>query len=174
MWKAVSLAVSKDGRFIAAELFSNVLVWDVTNYEQVFAGKIDMAIYDIDFLPDSTRLVSAGPNDTATIWDFTMSHKVQLLSHGGKEVAAKYSPPGDRIATASCKSIRVWASDNGRLLVDIKVAVVPWGGLLWLNNHLLVNTEDSEVKQINASIGSTVSEWPVPHAGLPSRNLGNS
>ena len=82
--------------------------------------------------------------------------------------AAKYSPQGDRIATASFDSVRVWNSKNGRLLVDIKVTVTPWfnTGLLWVNNLLFV-VSDSKIKEIEASNGSVVSEWPAPntHSG---------
>ena len=162
-----SLAVSNDGRFIAAgSYYGDVLVWDATTYEQVFVDKIGTTACDVDFSPDSTRLVSAeGPDNTATIWDVAARKKVQTLDHGGPDgLAAKYSPRGDRIATATRQSIRVWASDDGRLLLDIKVEVEPWHGLLWFNNHLFVKTEDSKIKQIDASTGSvTVSEWPVPH-----------
>ena len=95
------LAVSKDGRFIAAGSDSgNVLVWDATNYEQVFAGEQSTQgnIRAVDFSPDSTRLVSAkGWNYTATILDVASRKQVQTLDHDKQWVgAAKYSPEGDR------------------------------------------------------------------------------
>ena len=68
----------------------------------------------------------------------------------------------DRIATAT-RSARAWDSNDGHLLVDIPVAVTPWYsiGRLWFNDHLFV-VSDSTIKRIEASSGSTVSEWPVP------------
>ena len=160
-----SLAVSKDGRFIAAELSNKVLVWDATTYKRIFAGRNGSEpIWDVDFSPNSARLVSAdGGNHTATIWDITARTKVQTLDHGRSVYAAKYSPQGDRIATASWKSIRVWDSEDGRLLIDVKVGPSPLRGLLWFKNYLFVKTKDSKVKQIDASTGSAVSEWSVPH-----------
>ena len=158
------VAVSKDGRFIAAGSGrGDVFVWFGTTYEQVVAGKLDgWAIQDIDFSPDSSRLVSAnGINNTATIWDIAAQRKVQTLDHWAVP-AAKYSPQGNRIATASYHSVRVWDSNDGQLLVDVEVGLKPLRGLLWFNNHLLVKT-DSKIKQFNAFTGSTVSEWSVPH-----------
>ena len=64
--------------------------------------------------------------------------------------------------TATEQSVQVWDSDDGQLLVDVKVGLRPSRGLLWFNNHLFIKTRDSEIRQIDASTGSTVSEWFVP------------
>ena len=163
------VAVSKDGRFIAAGSGrGDVLVWGGTTYEQVFAGKITggTTIYDVDFSTDSTRLVSADYQScTAIIWDIATRKKVQTLQgHVDRVEAAKYSPQGDRIATATKGSIRVWDSNDGQLLVDVKLKLKPLHGLLWFNNHLFVKTKDKKIRQIEASTGSTVSKWIVPDA----------
>ena len=161
------VAVSKDGKYIAAGSCDGaVLIWDATNYKRVrFAGKIDLIqspIFDVDFSPDSSRLVSAdGTNNTATVWDIA-ARQMTSLDHGAWVLAAKYSPQGDRIATISYSSVQVWDSDSGRLLVDVKAELRPLRGLLWFNNHLFVKTNDSKIKQIDASTGSTFSEWSVP------------
>ena len=77
--------------------------------------------------------------------------------------AARYSPQGNRIATATLQSVQVWNSNNGCLLMNINVIVTQWynTSLLWFNNHLFVISEN-KIKQIEASMGSTVSQWPVP------------
>ena len=114
---------------------------------------------------DSTRLVSASDNWKVTIWDIGTRKREQTLDHGNWVKAAKYSPQGDRIATATETSVRVWDSNDGRLLMDIKVTVTPWfnTGLLWFDNHLFV-VSGSKITQLEASTGSTVSEWPVPNS----------
>ena len=157
------LAVSKDGRWIAAGTWDHVSAWDAKTYEKVFSYWDCIYITNgVDFSPDSTRLVSASGNRTATIWDIGTRKRVQTLQHDDSVVAAKYSPQGDRIATATPDSVRVWDSNDGRLLVDIKVKVVPWynTSLLWSNNHLFVLSK-RKIKQFEASTGSAVSEWPV-------------
>ena len=160
----LSLAVSKDGRWIAAgTLFGHVFVWNARTHKRVFSHWEDYHRIGVDFSPDSTRLVSASHNRTASIWDIETGEVVQTLEHGALVIAAKYSPQGDRIATATGDSVRVWDSNSGRLLVDIKVTVTPWynTGLLWFNN-LLFAISGSKIKQIEVSTGSPVSEWPVP------------
>jgi WD40 repeat protein len=163
----VCLAVSKDGRWIAAGTYSgDVFVWGANTYEKVISHREDSrTIYGVDFSPDSTRLVSVSGNGTASIGDIATptGKRVQTLDVGDWVQAAKYSPQGDRIATTTYNSVRVWDSNDGRLLVDIKVMVTPWfnNGLLWSNNFLFV-VSDSKIKRFEASTGSAVSEWPVP------------
>ena len=165
------LAVSKDGRWIAAgTIWGNVFVWDARTHEKVFSHRQDSQCKDInevDFSPDSTRLVAASDKGTASIWDISTRKRVQKLRHGDWVTAAKYSPQGDRIATATPDSIRVWDSNNGSLLVNIPVSTWENTGILWFNNHLFV-ISDSKIKQFEASTGSTVSEWPVPNSNSDS------
>jgi WD40 repeat protein len=164
----VSLAVSKDRRWIAAGTgWGDVFVWNAETYEKVFWHRLTEGyrnIHGVDFSPDSSRLVSASHNQTA-IWDIATCKRLQTLDHGDWVRAAKYSPQGDRIATATVNSVRVYDSNDGRLLMDTPVKVAPWfnTGLLWFNNHLFV-ISDSKIKRIEASSGSAVSEWPVPES----------
>ena len=163
-WDARCLAASQDRRWIAAgTLYGSMFVWDAKTFEQVFTHREDPAdIHGVDFSPDSTRLVTASKRGTATVWDFAARTKVLTLDHEGWVRAAKYSPQGDRLATATDKSVQVWDSNDGRLLVAIPVKVTPWfnTGLLWLDNHLFVISAN-KIREFEASTGSAVSEWPV-------------
>jgi WD40 repeat protein len=159
------LAVSQDGRWIAAGTGNGyVFVWDTTTYSTVLShweGLRD--ILAVDFSPDSTRLVTASKNRRATVRDVTTCEPVLTLDHEDWVIGAKYSSQGDRIATATFGSVRVWDSDDGRLLLDIPVKVTPLfnTGLLWSNNHLFV-VSTNKIKEFEASTGSEVSEWLVP------------
>jgi WD40 repeat protein len=161
----LSLAVSKDGKWIAAGTGrGDVFVWNAKTYENVFWNRLTEAYRNIvDFSPDSTRLVSAASHNRTAIWDIATRKRVQTLDHGDWVRAAKYSPQGDRIATATVDSVRVYDSNDGRLLMDTPVKVAPWfnTGLLWFNDHIFV-ISDSKIKRLEASTGSAVSEWPVP------------
>jgi WD40 repeat protein len=159
------LAVSQDGKRIAAGTFNGeVFVWDANTFEQVFSHKDDGFIFTVDFSPDSTRLlVGLNQYTGCSVWDVATRKKVLTLDHEGRVRKAKYSRQGDQIATAADTSVRVWDSSDGRLLVDIPVKVAPdfSTGLLWLNTHIFV-VSGSTIKRLEASTGSTVSEWPVP------------
>ena len=178
------LAMSRDGRWIAAGTSMGGLhVWDAKTHEQIIARKsrspsydpISHTIHGLDFSPDSTRLVAASQDRTASIWDITTRKEVLELRHVYYAViAAKFSPQGDRIATTATvgalaaaatekrNSVRVWNSNDGSSLLEIPIEATPLHntGLVWLGQHLWVTT-DSKIHQIEPSTGSVVSEWPV-------------
>ena len=159
------LAVSKDERWLAAGLRGGeVLVWDLATHEQVFKHKEDdNYINGVDFLPDSSRLVSVSENKTASIWDIATRERVQTLHHDDAVFAARYSPQGDRLATATRNSVYIYDTSDGHLIVDIKPTVAPYlnTSVVWFNNHLLV-LSDRKIVQVEVSTGSPVGEWPVP------------
>ena len=162
------LVVSKDDRWIAAGTSEgDVLVWNAKTYKKIFSQREEKrrdrdynAINGVDFSPDSTRLVSASWNGTASIWDIATGKRVQTLQHVDWVTAAKYSPQGDRIATAIHNSVRVWDSNDGRLLVKTTVGYSLTNTCLWSNNHLFVASGD-KIEQFDASTGSVVFEWSV-------------
>ena len=165
------LAVSNDGRSIAAgTIMGEVYVWDAKTYEELFKYRKDTnSVTGVDFSPDSTRLVSGSTNGKVIIWDVATWRQVQTLRPGAVW-ATKYSPQGDRIAIArGGGSVHVYDSDDGRLLVNIQVAVTPYynSGLLWFNNHLLA-ISDNKIKEFDTSTGSAVSEWSVPENNIQS------
>ena len=161
------LAVSKDEKWIAAGMKDEgVVVWNAKTYERAF---LDMEGCDnVDFSPNSVRLVSTKEWAGAIIWDVASGKQVQTLYYedtrgsGVKMFAAKYSPQGDRIVTASRYFVQVWDSNDGRLLlkIDIHYSLSYNKGLHWRNDHLFV-VSDRRIQQINASTGSKISEWPV-------------
>ncbi|KAF8551249.1 hypothetical protein OG21DRAFT_1445453 [Imleria badia] len=165
------LAQSKDGRWIAAGTTSGkLLVWDAETYETVFSQEGRSSIHGVDFSPDSSQLVVASWNSAASVWDIATRKEGLTLDHEYNTViAAKYSPQGDRIATATDRtSVRVWNSSNGCLLVDINATVTPWNntGLLWSKAHLFIVSR-AKMTKIEASTGSVVSEWRVPDGNMP-------
>ena len=168
------LAVSKDGRWIAAGARGRAILWDAKTYEEVFTLEYDLHywhdINGVDFSPNASRLVAASENRTAIVWDVATGKQVQTLRHQHPVRAAKYSPQGDRFATATHECVRVWDSNDGCLLVEIKGGVTPSykyniAGLLWFSNHLFA-ISDSKIKEFDASSGLSVSEWPIHHNEL--------
>ena len=162
-WEVRCVAVSKDSRWIAAGI-KGVVVWDAKTHTKIFTVKEDHHTNGVDFSPDSTRLLIGSDNCTAAVWDIATRERVgQPLHHESPVRAAKYSPQGDRIATATRESIRIYDSNDDPLFVEIIVNVTPSynTGLLWSKAHLFV-ISDNKVKKIDVSTGSVVSEWHGP------------
>ena len=163
------VAVSNDGQWIAAGTqLHGVFIWDAATFKLAIKLSDDKYILDVNFSPDSRRLVSA-TQEKAVVWDLATGKQVQTLRHHHYVRAAKCSPQGDRISTATDHSVQVWDGNDGRLLVDINVNVTPYwnNGLLWFNDHLLV-VSDNKIKEFDAYTGSTVSESPVPNSNYRS------
>ena len=164
------LAVSQNGKWIAGGTWNgDVFVWDAETYERVWKLWLGSHINAVHFSPDSTKLVSGTSNYTATIWDVASGKKIRTLQHNhGLIAAGKFSSDSDRLATATHYSVQVW-DNHGQLLLGIPV-VVSAGynhGLWWFSNHIFV-VSNNKVKQLDASTGSTVSEWSVPDSDLHS------
>ena len=162
-----SLAVSKDDNWIAGTTWEgDVIIWDANTYIQKYQWRTDSEIvFGLDFSSDATRLIVASDDITAIIWDLATGNEAQRLVHERAVYAAKYSPEGDRIATATWDEVRVWDSEDGRLLYDIQVAQCDIAGLVWGYNLLLVTAKD-KVWKIK---GTTVSEWSIPQRRGTSR-----
>ena len=161
----LSLAASKNGKWIAVGTYTGTFVWNAETYEQAIRCREGNWTFGVDFSPDSTRLVGATEKKSAIVQDLGTGKQVQVLRHQNYVIAAKYSPRGDRIATADTFGlVRVWDSSDGHSLVDIDVNVIPVcnTGLLWSNNHLLV-LSDKKIEEFDVPTSSKVSEWPVPH-----------
>ena len=167
------LSVSNDGRWIAAGRGQGGLFvwqWDPKTYEVSFHAQLPHHVSGVDFSPDSTQLVTATEEYLATIWNIATRRGTRTLQHEGWVTTTKYSAEGDRIATAVFqKSILIWDSNDGRLLVNIPFQLIPNYdvGFLWLSNKLLV-VSGSKIEQIDVHTGSVVSEWPVFVSDHPS------
>lgn len=73
---------------------------------------------DAVFSPDGTRIITAGWDGTARIWDATNGRSLHVLrGHADVVATAVFSPDGKRIATAGWDgSPRVWDARTGRSL----------------------------------------------------------
>ena len=160
------VAVSNDGKWIAAGTqLHGVFVWDAVTFRLAIRHSEYQSVHGVNFSPDSMRLVSAAYKK-AIVWDMVTRKQVQILEHQNYVIAAKHSPQGDRIATATADgSVQVWDGNDGRLLVDIKLKLTPQynTGLLWFNDHLFVVSDD-KIKEFDAYTRSPVSESPVPNS----------
>ena len=155
------LAVSKDDNWIATGTFwGDVIVWDANTYKQKYRWRMerDTPGYGLDFSPDVTQLVAASTDKTAIIWDVATGNEVRTLVHDDWVRTVKYSPQGDRITTATSDHVRVWDSENGRLMHEIPASCRDPVSLVWGNNLVFVVSMD-KVWKIQ---GTNVSEWSIP------------
>ena len=172
------------GRSDSGEAKANVVVWNAQTHEKVL--DIDTPAMSLDISPDSTTLATGSIGGFLCIWSITTGEGlVGPLSHdefhSGPEfvvVAVRFSPVGDRIATASgtegasqTQSIRIFNSKNGQQLVyipcqssmDISIPLA-WSA----DGRQLFAATSNQVKRFDTFSGSLLSSWSVPGGG--SRN----
>lgn len=162
------LAVSTDGKWIAAGTRHDVIVWDATTYEQVFEHTEGDWVNAIDFSPDSTQLVSTSAEYTATVWDILTGKQIQTLSHedvGWVRAANLKLLAGRRANRDSGTMFGPRLGQQRRPLTrqcscgsNPKVQHRP---ALVTQPPPLVLSKD-KIKQFDASTGSPVSEWSIP------------
>ncbi len=76
----------------------------------------------VAYSPDGARLVTAGSDGTARVWDARLGTLLlELRGHSDLLVGLAYSPDGARIATA-CRDAtqRLWDARTGRLLHELR------------------------------------------------------
>jgi WD40 repeat protein len=90
---------------------------------------------NIAFSPDSKRIVTAGGDQTARVWDAaTGALQLELKEPAGTVNGAAFSPDGTQIVTGSGGLVKLWDARTGKALLDWKaqgvarVAFSPDGG----------------------------------------------
>lgn len=132
----MDLAVAPDGGAVLTASFDySVGLWPLARTGgPLWLEGHEAAVNAVAFLPGG-RAVSGGDDFDAIVWnldDGGILHRLE--GHKGKVIAARPSPQGDRIATASWDgTIRLWDSADGRELAvlgdhDGAVNDVVWAG----------------------------------------------
>lgn len=129
--KIYALAFSPDGRWLAAggrmaaagKGGHPIRLYDFASGRIValLEGHRD-AVLSLDFSPDGKRLVSAGTDDVAIIWDLRTRRAGHVLKgHAGDVNAARFAADGARVVTAGDDhTVRLWRVRDGRLVSVLK------------------------------------------------------
>ena len=186
----LAVALSPDGKWLACGLrppwwqairYVFVRIWDARTHEKVLDIKDHTnSVFAMDVSPDSTKLVTGSYNKTACIWNITTGEQfVSPLQHDGVVMAVRFSPHGGRIATATAaendkdektaKSIRIYDSGNGLLLVQLDTPCMNNGSMISLawtsDGRQLFAASYGRVKQFDTFSGSLLKQWSVPGGG---------
>ncbi|MCB0546676.1 MAG: caspase family protein [Phaeodactylibacter sp.] len=115
--EAVSLAVSRDGRYVlSTNGDSRAILWDSLGNEiQEMAGK-DYRTYAADFFPSGDTILSASELLDARLWNTQTGELIKELPHNTGVEAALISPDGQYMLTRSKDDkLRLW-DNRGELL----------------------------------------------------------
>ena len=162
-----NIVVSRDGKWIVSGTRGGqVQVWNAENGKKVTEIRgHNHWINAVDVSPDSTKIASGSDDNTACVWSLSTGQRLLgPWNHGDHVFAVKFSPNGRFIATATWKSIFIYDSQSGNLVVKvpIDVAYSPNHSLAWSSNskHLFA-VSSGKIICLNASTGATLSQWSI-------------
>ena len=152
-------------------------VWDAQTHQKVLdIHDHTNTVYSVDISRDSTKFVTGAADGVTFIWSMTTGERlVGPLLQDGYVVAVRFSPNGDRIATATAenpdaKSIRIYNSHDGQPLLDIPFSVkqmssscLTWSG----DGRQLLAVSYGEAKCFDSASGSLLSKWSIHSNGYP-------
>ncbi|KAF8547030.1 tricorn protease domain 2-containing protein [Imleria badia] len=169
-----AISVSRDNRWIVCGTWLGAGVWDAESQEMTVEVVEGTNVLAVDISPDSTRFatgtaVATRYGNKASIWDIVTGERlVHPLQHDGMIVGVKFSPDGERVATACRESIRVFDSYNGDQLqvitvmpaVTVQSRVTPFA---WSNDgqQIFALSLDNKIKSFKVSSGIKLAESQI-------------
>jgi WD40 repeat protein/serine/threonine protein kinase len=111
----LSLAISPDGKRLAAPCYSGMKIWDLETGQE--HRSIPGDYHDVAFSRDGNRLASGGPE--VKIWDAQTGNEILSLKERSGSVAL--SADGKRLATGVRHGeVRIWDAETGQQLLSFK------------------------------------------------------
>ncbi|KAG9309483.1 WD40-repeat-containing domain protein [Chiua virens] len=170
-----NIAVSQDGKWIVSgggRGTASARVFDAESGELVTELKGHRgAVGAVDVSLDGTRIATGSDDQTARIWSLSTGNQLQRLPHHCLLAAAKFSPNGRLLATATYSSVQIYECESGRLLTVFKifVAFLRNQSVAWHHdsNHLFVASSDGHIHHLDVLTGNTLSEWRIHSYGSP-------
>jgi WD40 repeat protein len=98
------------GSFAVGTLGDGVRVYSGSGVAKKYSGHEDRAVWDFDFHAPSNRLITAGRDSTAIVWDLKGAKKLQTLrGHGDWVNHVRLTPNGRFGFTASTdRTVKIW------------------------------------------------------------------
>ena len=120
--KPYSIALSPNGRILAAGMDRNIELWDLTTGKKLSTcvGHREYTL-ELTFSPDGKTLASASLDNTAALWEVPSGkRKFPLTSHTLAVFHLAFSPDGRTLATRGAENvIKLWNVETGRELQTI-------------------------------------------------------
>jgi len=172
-----TIAVSRDGKWIVSGTERGlVTVWNAESHSKVTEFKAhDDCVCVVDVSPDATKIATGSDDRTARVWSLSTGERLlsDSLEHDHWVVAAKFSPNGCLIATATWArySVRVYDSQDGSFIVEFPVQVHSTlnQSLAWASDskQLFALSHDGYIHCVDVLTMTTLSKWHIRSSNNP-------
>jgi WD40 repeat protein len=108
-------AFSADGKLIVSPRFESPAVWSAEDGKELqeFKGHKGWCRTAV-FSPTADRIVTAGSDATARVWDVKRGTVLHTMKHDGEVSSASFSPDGTSVLTLSAGKVHVWRLPAGK------------------------------------------------------------
>ncbi|KIJ64711.1 hypothetical protein HYDPIDRAFT_111289 [Hydnomerulius pinastri MD-312] len=159
--------VSPDGRTIASGSLDNtVRIWDAETDESLHTLKPGHsgAVWSVHISPDTRRVASGSDDQTSLVSDIkTGELAFEPIKCNGDVFCVRYSPSGDRIASAS-GVIQIWNADTAKHILSIEEPGLY--SLAWsLDGEQIIGGGHEHITIFNSSTGDQICTWKA-HGGF--------
>ena len=159
-----AISVSINRKWIVCGADEGASVWDAEIQEKAIDVEGGATVNAVDVSPDSTTFAT-GIDTAVSVWHMTSGERlVGPLKHAFYVTAIRFSPNGERIATASSESsIRIFDSQNGDELITIETVTPstwPCTPLMWSHDGLQIfaASKSNKIRLFDVSKGSQLAE----------------
>ena len=157
-----AISASKNHKIVCATS-NGASVWDGDIGEKLIDVEVRNAVWAVHISPDSTRFAT-GSSSKVNIWDITSGERlVGPLLQDNSVVGIRFSPTGERIASACARSyICIFHSHTGDNLFTIKIDIPnrPSTPLAWSSDgqQIFAISRDEKIRSFDVSTGSLLVE----------------
>jgi WD40 repeat protein len=125
----------------------------------VLRGHTD-AVRDAQFSPDGERIVTAGLDRTARVWEaITGRQTAELRGHTGIVETVRFSPDGKTVLTSSSdRTAAIWDASTGRMLVQLRGHTAPITTAAFSRDgkRVITSGDDNTARIWNAETGMEI------------------
>ena len=113
------MALSSDGRRIAAGIAGNLRIWNVDSGELLVdlnTDQVGHSVVSVAFNSDGSQVVTGSFNSDIAIWDAESGEELRSMKgHSGAVTCVAFNSRGDRVLSGSWDhSIKIWDSESGK------------------------------------------------------------
>lgn len=155
-WRTHMTLFSPDGALLASACVGGGRLWDWSRNRELFTTNdrvsFGASVFSVSFTPDIRRLVTAGANEEAVVWDTSTGKDLLALQHSHRLRDAVFSHDGRYLATGTTAgTVTLWDAASGELYLDRRAH----------DGSVLVRFSSDDRLLISAGRGGLIKAWDI-------------